>query len=153
MKGEIPLTHCLTSSLYWQRNPSGARSGLLGKDQATEARVRKINIGTAAESTVADHMDRMLNAVLHTQFFIKYFKCESLPYNNGLNIDFPSIQINHKVFGSPEFVYVSQKYRSGSGLGTGSSHNQAKIVRKPLISTVLLLLYDFLSVKNDVNIP
>ncbi len=35
---------------------------------------------------------------------------------------------------------------------SGSSHHQAKIVRKPLISTVLRLLYDFLSVKNDVNV-
>jgi hypothetical protein len=31
-------------------------------------------------------MDRMLNAVLHTQFFIKYFKCESLPYNNSFRV-------------------------------------------------------------------
>jgi hypothetical protein len=30
--------------------------------------------------------------------------------------------------------------------------HQAKIVRKPLIPTVLWLLYDFLSLKNDVNI-
>jgi hypothetical protein len=37
--------------------------------------------------------------------------------------------------------------------GTGSSHHQAKIKRKLLISTVLSLFYDFLSVKNDVNLP
>jgi hypothetical protein len=31
--------------------------------------------------------------------------------------------------------------------------HQAKIVRKTLIPTVLLLLFDFLSLKNDVNVP
>jgi hypothetical protein len=35
-----------------------------------------------------------------------------------------------------------------------STHHQTKLVRKTLISTVLLLLYDFLSFfKNDVNVP
>jgi hypothetical protein len=34
----------------------------------------------------------------------------------------------------------------------GSFHHQAKIVRKPLISTVFWLLYDFLFVKNGVNV-
>jgi len=38
------------------------------------------------------------------------------------------------------------------GSGSGSFYNQAKIVRKTLIPTVLRLLYDFLSVKNDVNV-
>ncbi len=32
-------------------------------------------------------------------------------------------------------------------------HKQAKKLRKTLISTVLWLLYDFLSLKNDVNVP
>jgi hypothetical protein len=35
----------------------------------------------------------------------------------------------------------------------GTDPGQAKIVRKPLISTVLCLLYDFLTLKNDVNAP
>ncbi len=42
---------------------------------------------------------------------------------------------------------VSQKYASGSFF------HLAKIVRKTLIPTVLWLLFDFLSLKNDVNIP
>ena len=33
----------------------------------------------------------------------------------------------------------------------GSFYQQAKIVRKTLIPTVLLLLFDFLSLKNDVK--
>ncbi len=37
--------------------------------------------------------------------------------------------------------------------GTGSFHHQAKIVRKNFISTLLWLLYDLLSLKNDVNVP
>ncbi len=45
---------------------------------------------------------------------------------------------------------VSHKY--GSGSGSGSFHHQAKIARNNLISTVLWLLYNFLSLKNDVNI-
>ncbi len=44
---------------------------------------------------------------------------------------------------------VSHKYGSGSG----SFHHQAKKVRKPLFSTVLCLLYEFLSLKNDVTVP
>jgi hypothetical protein len=43
-------------------------------------------------------------------------------------------------------VSISQKYRSGS-------FYQAKIVRITLIPTVLWLLFDFLSLKNDVNVP
>jgi hypothetical protein len=31
--------------------------------------------------------------------------------------------------------------------------NKQKIVRKTLIPTVFLLLFDFLSLKNDVNVP
>jgi hypothetical protein len=45
--------------------------------------------------------------------------------------------------------------RSGSvshGYGSGSSYNQ-EIVRIPFISIVLGHLYDFLSAKNDVNVP
>ncbi len=37
--------------------------------------------------------------------------------------------------------------------GSGSFYHQAKIVRKTSILTVLLLLFDFLSLKNDVNVP
>jgi hypothetical protein len=37
--------------------------------------------------------------------------------------------------------------------GSGCFHHKAKIVRQTLISTVLRLLNDFSSLKNDVNIP
>jgi hypothetical protein len=50
------------------------------------------------------------------------------------------------VFGPSGFT--SQR----SGSGSGSFCHQAKIVRKTLIHTVLWLLLDFLSLKNDVNI-
>ncbi len=43
--------------------------------------------------------------------------------------------------------------RTGFGSGSGSFKHQAKIVRKTLISTVLWLLHDFISWKNDVNVP
>ncbi len=44
---------------------------------------------------------------------------------------------------------VSHKYGSSSG----SFHHQAKIARKTFISTLLWLLYDFLSLKNDASGP
>jgi hypothetical protein len=53
------------------------------------------------------------------------------------------------VFGPPESGSICQRYGSGSG----SFYHQAKIVRKSLIPTVLWLILDFLSFKNDVNIP
>ncbi len=34
-----------------------------------------------------------------------------------------------------------------------SFYHHAKIVRKTLIPTVLWFLYDFLSLKNDLNVP
>jgi hypothetical protein len=38
-------------------------------------------------------------------------------------------------------------------IGSGSFYHSAKIVRKTLISTVLLRLFDFLSLKSYVNVP
>jgi hypothetical protein len=52
----------------------------------------------------------------------------------------PSVPDPH-VFGPPRSGSTSQRYGSGSGF----FYNQAKIVRKTLIPTVLLLLLDFLS--------
>ncbi len=46
---------------------------------------------------------------------------------------------------------VNQIY--GSGSGSGSFYHQAKIVRKILISTVLWLVDEFLSLKTDENVP
>jgi hypothetical protein len=46
-----------------------------------------------------------------------------------------------------EYGSFSQKYRSGS------FYHQAKIVRKTMTPTVLLLFYDFLSVKNENDVP
>jgi hypothetical protein len=39
------------------------------------------------------------------------------------------------------------------GSGSGSFYHQAKIVSKTLFPTVLRLLFDFLSLKNEVNVP
>jgi hypothetical protein len=44
---------------------------------------------------------------------------------------------------------ISTRHRYGFGSG---SFYQAKIVRKTLTSTVLLPHYDFLCLKNDVNV-
>jgi hypothetical protein len=58
----------------------------------------------------------------------------------------------------PSDVYVFRPPGSGSGsisqrYGSGSFYHQAKLVRKTLIPTVLGLLFNFLSLKNDVNVP
>jgi hypothetical protein len=50
------------------------------------------------------------------------------------------------VKGNPHHIY-SQRYESES------FYHQAKIVTKTLIPTFLRLLYDFLLLKNDVNVP
>ncbi len=52
------------------------------------------------------------------------------------------------VFEPPGSGSVSTRYGSVSG----SFQPQAKIMRKTLIPTVWSLLYDFLNMKNDVNI-
>ncbi len=44
---------------------------------------------------------------------------------------------------------VSQRY----GYGSGSFYHQAKIVSKTFIPTVFWLHFDFLSLRNDVNVP
>ncbi len=65
---------------------------------------------------------------------------DSVPYPN------PDPPDPH-VFGPPGSGSISQRY------GSGSTNQQAKIVRKTLIPTVLWLLLDFLSLKNYVNVP
>jgi hypothetical protein len=53
------------------------------------------------------------------------------------------------VFGPPDSGSISQRYGSGSG----SFYDQTKIVRKILNPTVLRLLLEFLSLKNNINVP
>jgi hypothetical protein len=60
----------------------------------------------------------------------------------------------------PSYPYVFGPLGSGSGSisqrywsRSGSFYHQAKIVRKILIPTVVRLLFNFLSLKNDVNVP
>jgi hypothetical protein len=57
---------------------------------------------------------------------------------NKLLFSVPDPDPNAHVFGPP---------------GSGPFYHQAKIVKKTLIPTVLQLLLDFLSLKNDVNVP
>jgi hypothetical protein len=44
-------------------------------------------------------------------------------------------------------------FGSGSGSGSGSFYYHAKIVRKTLIPTIFVTFFNFLSLKNDVNVP
>jgi|LakMenEpi03Aug12_release.lakeMendotaPanAssembly.Ray.scaffolds.fasta_scaffold2096937_1 hypothetical protein len=48
-----------------------------------------------------------------------------------------------------ESVFRVRRYLYGSG----SFHHKANILREALIFTILRLLYDFLSLKNYVNVP
>ncbi len=55
-------------------------------------------------------------------------------------------------------TYVFGPPGSGSGsirqkYGSGSFYRQPKIVRKTMIPTALWILFDFLSLTNDVNLP
>jgi hypothetical protein len=50
---------------------------------------------------------------------------------------------------NPDPFVTGTVYRSGSG----SFHHLAEIVRKTLISTILLLLLDLLYIKIDVTVP
>ncbi len=72
-----------------------------------------------------------------------------------VGISVPDPNQDPHVFGPPGSESISKRYgsRSGSGSGSGSFYHQAKILRKTLIPTVLWLLLDFLSLKNDVNVP
>ncbi len=57
------------------------------------------------------------------------------------------------VFGPTGSGPRSVSLRYGSGSGSESFSHQAEIVSKTLIPTVLWLLFDFLSLRNDVNVP
>ncbi len=58
------------------------------------------------------------------------------------------------VFGLPGSGSTSQRYGSGSCSGSGSFYHHAKIVpgKKNLDSYYFVTLFDFLSLKNDVNV-
>jgi hypothetical protein len=60
------------------------------------------------------------------------------------------------VFGPPGSGSTSQRNGSGSGScsgsGSGSFYHHAKIVRKTFDSYYFVSLFDFLSLKNDVNV-
>jgi hypothetical protein len=60
-----------------------------------------------------------------------------------------------RVFWPPGSGSTSQRYGSGSGSGSGSFYLHAKIIRKILNPTTLyfVTLFDFLSLKNNVNVP
>jgi hypothetical protein len=55
---------------------------------------------------------------------------------------------NPHVFGPPGSGSISQRYGSGSG----SFYHHANIVRKTFDSYYFVTLFDFLSLKNDVNV-
>jgi hypothetical protein len=74
---------------------------------------------------------------------------EKIHFKKILTCNIPDLDPYSINFGPPGSESVSQWY----GSDTRSFHHQAYTVRKIYISTVLKLLYDFLSLKNDVNVP
>jgi hypothetical protein len=56
-----------------------------------------------------------------------------------------------RVFWPPGSGSTSQSYRSGSG--SGSFYHHAKIIKKNLESYYFVTLFDFLSLKNNENVP
>jgi hypothetical protein len=87
---------------------------------------------------------------------------QSLPYRRRLNIKdhcryyYCTVSFSNKQIEDPDPFLglldpdpdpLRKRY------GSGSFYHQAKIVRKTLIPTALQLLFDFLSLKNEVNVP
>jgi hypothetical protein len=70
---------------------------------------------------------------------------------------FGSVNLYRMFLSLLRIQYPGYRYRViyfyGSGSGSDSFHQQAKNWRKSLVFTVLWLLHDFLSLKNDVNVP
>jgi hypothetical protein len=56
-----------------------------------------------------------------------------------------------RVFGPPGSGSTSQRY--GCGSGSGSFYQHAKNSKKNLDSYYFVTLFDFISLKNDVNVP
>ncbi len=96
---------------------------------------------------------------------------EGLQLNTSPNVQRGVLVISVANFGPSGSGSISARHGSGSGslsfyhqakivrktfiitrYGSGTFYNQAKIVRKTLIPTVLWLLYDFLSLKNYINV-
>ncbi len=71
----------------------------------------------------------------------------------------PSPEVSHeetRVVDPDTYVFWAFRIRIRHhlyGSGSGSFHQQAKTVKKTLISNILLLLFNFLSLKTDVNVP
>ncbi len=67
--------------------------------------------------------------------------------NSVADPDLNPVPSDPYVFGPPG----SGSIRQGHGSGSGSFYHHAKIVRKTLIPTILRLLFDYLSLKNDAK--
>jgi hypothetical protein len=57
------------------------------------------------------------------------------------------------VFGPPGSGSISQRYGCGSGSGSGTFYYHGKNNQKNLDSHYFVTLFDFLSFKNDANVP
>jgi len=102
-------------------------------------------------STYCVHHEKSVTSLLQSNFppmFLckKYYRKYEPFYSIFSSFPDPNPDpLDPHVFGPPGST--SQRYGSGSGF----FYHQAKIVRYTLIPTVLCLLFDFLSLKNDVN--
>ncbi len=72
-------------------------------------------------------------------------------WSSGVAISVPDPP-DPRVFWPPGSGSTSQRYGSGSGSGSGSFYHHVKIIRN-LESNYFMTLFDFLSLKNNVNIP
>ncbi len=79
-------------------------------------------------------------------------KCHQHEIFGSVSPRVPGVSVaDPDVFRPPGSGFTSQRY--GFGSGSGSLYHQAKVVSKTLIPTVLWLLFNFLSMENDVNVP
>ncbi len=86
-------------------------------------------------------------AELSTESKFKVLKINILVLYLLVSVPDPEQGQDPYVFGSSGSGFVIYLY------GSGSFHHQAQLLRETWISTLWWLLYDFLFLKNDVNVP
>ncbi len=72
---------------------------------------------------------------------------------NDVNVPVFRIRIRIRICRICIFLVIPDPHPNTSVTSTDPAPDPSFIVRKTLISTVLQLLYDFLSKKHDVNVP
>ncbi len=136
----LGLNQELLQRLHWQTDAPTSRLDL-NQNQLEYSRI------LTATPCHAQCSGSGIRCLLTPGSRIGFFRIPDL----GSRILNPCVPGDPWVLGPPGSGSVSQRY--GSRFGSGSFNHQAIIVRKGSVFAVFWLLYNFLSVKNDVNVP